>query len=153
MGLWISSHRWHDQGEWVWCQDHWFWVMVQAYRGDKFVCFTLFLNLRELFTSLQSDLYWKIKIEYCQSVTHFPWSCHICWLPQQDSWDYFWFAPSAMTSKPQLVVICLNIWWWFNLCVMQLSQYGVDYQVFFFSFFFWNYMVYCKKHTSYSYII
>ena len=27
---------------------------------------------------LTSDLYWKIKIEYCWHVTYSPWLCHIC---------------------------------------------------------------------------
>ena len=67
---------------------------LQAKRGDKFLCFTLFLNFSELFISLQphihltwvrinmyfiwtSDLYQEIKIKYCQHVTHSPWSCQI----------------------------------------------------------------------------
>ena len=28
-----------------------------------------------------SRLYWKLKIEYCRQVTHFPWLCHILEIP------------------------------------------------------------------------
>ena len=34
---------WHDQREWVGCID----LELQAKRGDKFLCFTLFLNLKK----------------------------------------------------------------------------------------------------------
>ena len=30
-----------------------------------------------IWNGLVSNLYWKIKTEYCWHVTHFPWSCHI----------------------------------------------------------------------------
>ena len=69
---------------------------LQAKKSDKFLCFTLFMNLKNcsnlcnqmsdwdriLIKTQQfkctSDLYWKIKIEYCRHVTLSPWSCHIC---------------------------------------------------------------------------
>ena len=62
---------------------------------DKFLCFTLFLNLKncsylcnqmsdcddvwvimKLF-KWTNNLYWKIKFEYCRHVTHSPWSCQL----------------------------------------------------------------------------
>ena len=68
---------------------------IQAYGGDKFLCFTLIWT-SIIVQSLQPDvqlrwglgqnvafemdkwfLCWKIKIEYRRHVTHSPWSCHI----------------------------------------------------------------------------
>ena len=88
-----GSNMWHDQGNESDVGNTDF--ELQAKRGDKFLCFTLFLNVKNCsylcnhmsdwdgvgikmyYFKWTSDLYWKIKIEYCRQVTHSPWSCHI----------------------------------------------------------------------------
>ena len=86
------SKMWHDRGNESDVGNIDF--ELQDKRGDKFLCFTLFLKLKNCsylrnhmsdwdgtwikmyHFKWTSDLYWKIKIENCRHVTHSPWSCH-----------------------------------------------------------------------------
>ena len=47
---------------------------LQTYKGDKFVCFTLFLKFKELSISPQPSV--RLRWDLNQHVTHSAWLCH-----------------------------------------------------------------------------
>ena len=46
-----NSKLWHDENKWCICWEYWFWIQIKIF--DKFLCFTLFLNFKNLLISLQ----------------------------------------------------------------------------------------------------
>ena len=68
---------------------------LEAKKGEKLLCFTLFFELTNCsylcnqmsgwdgvwikmeFFEWTSHSYWKVKTEFCRHETHSPWSCHI----------------------------------------------------------------------------
>ena len=89
------SHMWHDQGEWVGCCYYWLYRLKEATDSNVLLCLEIhkFAHISgtsfrivmgfgskwglDLNVKIGSRLYWKLKIEHCQHVTHFHWSCHI----------------------------------------------------------------------------
>ena len=118
---------------------------LQAKRGDNFLCFTLFWtsqNYSYLLNQMSdwngvwikmqqfnwtSDLYWKIKIEYCWLVTHSP--------------SFTYVVKSLLRQMEQSnnsrTVSSTALWDLRRLLVQTLMLHAwVRWSVFFFSFFF-----------------
>ena len=50
----VGLYMWHDQGEWVGCQEYWFWVT--GFKRWKILMFFIVFKLQRMFISLQPDV-------------------------------------------------------------------------------------------------